>query len=137
MISAIINSAANIVFDFIAIKVGADVFGIGLATALSQYLSMAYLFLHFTREDRMLHFVPLDMNAKEFGELMLRGTEKAVRRLSNVIRPIILNKLIIFYGGAVAMTAMSVNNSVGDFTDRKSTRLNSSHRHTSRMPSSA
>ena len=116
MISAIINSAANIVFDFIAIKVGADVFGIGLATALSQYLSMAYLFLHFTREDRMLHFVPLDMNAKEFGELMLRGTEKAVRRLSNVIRPIILNKLIIFYGGAVAMTAMSVNNSVGDFT---------------------
>ena len=64
----------------------------------------------------MLCFVRLRTNVKETLHQLSCGTEKALRRLANVIRPIFLNKLIIFYGGAIAMTAMSVNNSVGDFT---------------------
>ena len=46
--------------------------------------------------------------------------------------------LVIFYGGrAVAPAAISDTLGVSSQRDRKSTRLNSSHWHVSRMPSSA
>lgn len=116
MISAIIISVSNVLFDLIAVSLDLGMFGIGLATALSQYSALGYLLLHFRRKDRMLKFVPFSTNVKETLHLLSCGTEKALRRLANVVRPVFLNKLIIFYGGAMAMTAMSVNNSVSDFT---------------------
>lgn len=50
----------------------------------------------------MLHFVPLHTDWKEMLSLLSCGTEKALRRLGNILRPIVLNKLIIFYGGTLA-----------------------------------
>lgn len=116
MVASILCSALNVIFDFIAVGLHLGMFGIGLATAVAQYCSVGYLLLHFCGKDRMLRFVPLSTDVKEMLHLLSCGTEKALKRLSNVIRPIFLNKLIIFYGGAMAMTALSVNTSVSDFT---------------------
>ena len=116
MVASILCSALNIVFDFIAVATHMGMFGIGLATAVAQYLEVAYLLLHFRTKDCMITFAPLKTNIKEILQLMSYGSEKAVRRLSNVVKPIFMNKLIIFYGGTIAMTAMSVQNSVTDFT---------------------
>ena len=116
MASSILCSALNVLFDFIAVAARMGMFGIGLATAVAQYCSVAYLFIHFRTKDRMLAFVPLDTDLKEMLRLLSNGSEKAVRRLSNIVKPVFMNKLIIFYGGAMAMTAMSVENSVTDFT---------------------
>ena len=116
MVSAMICSALNVVMDFIAVATHMGMFGIGLATAVSQYCSVGYLFLHYRGKDRMLRFVPLRTSVREMLHLLSNGTEKALRRLSNVIRPVFINKLIIFYGGAMAMAAMSVENNVKDFT---------------------
>lgn len=63
----------------------------------------------------MLRFVALRTGVKEMLGVLSNGTEKALRRLGNVLRPVLVNKLIIFYGGAMAMTAMSVENSLGGF----------------------
>ena len=115
MRASMLYSALNVVFDFAAVGLHTGMFGIGFATAAAQYCAIAYLLLHFLKKDRMLRFVPLKTDVKEFLHLLYCGTEKAVRRLANVIRPVFLNKLIIFYGGAMAMTAMSVNNSVSSF----------------------
>ena len=116
MVSSILCSGLNVLFDFLAVATHMGMFGIGLATAVAQYCSVAYLFMHFRTKDRMLTFVSLDTNIKETLQLLSNGSEKAVRRLSNVIKPVFMNKLIIFYGGAMAMTAMSVENSITDFT---------------------
>ena len=116
MTSAVICSVLNVIFDFIAVSLHMGMFGVGLATALAQYFMMGYLFLHFLEKDIMLKFVPLATGVREMIYLISCGTEKALRRIANVIRPLVLNKLIIFYGGAMAMTALSVNNSVSDFT---------------------
>lgn len=113
--AALLNSVLNIILDFVAVGTHMGMFGIGFATAAAQYCAIGYLFLHFTGKDRMLRFVPLDTGVKEIMQLLSRGTEKALKRLANVIRPLIMNKLIIFYGGAVAMTAMSVNDGVSNF----------------------
>ena len=114
MIAAIICSGMNVVLDFAAIALHLGLFGIGLATAIGQYLQISILFLHFFSKDRMLRFVPLHTDWKEMLNLLSCGTEKALRRLGNVVRPILLNKLIIFYGGTLAMTALSVSDNLND-----------------------
>ncbi len=115
MVSSILCSALNVIFDLIAVSLQLGLFGVGLATAAAQYFAVGYLFLHFRGDDRMLRIVPLSTNLREMLHLLSCGSEKALKRLSNLIRPLFLNKLVIFYGGAMAMTAMSVNNSVSDF----------------------
>ena len=116
MTCALVTSGLNIVLDLAVVALHLGLFGIGLATAVSQYLHIILLSLHFFNKDRMLRFVPLHTNPKEMLHLMYCGTEKALRRFGNVLRPVLLNKLIIFYGGTFAMTAMSVGNSLSDFS---------------------
>ena len=116
MTGALVYSGLNVLLDLVAVALHMGMFGIGLATAVAQYMQMGYLFLHFRGQDRMLRFVPLNTGAKEMLRLLSNGTEKALRRLGNVIRPVLVNKLIIFYGGALAMTAMSVESSLCDFS---------------------
>lgn len=108
--------ALDILFDLLAVRMHAGMFGIGFATAAAEYLQAGFLFLHFRTEDRMLRFVPPGMDRKELREFFSSGSGKALRRLGNVMRPVLLNYLIIFYGGTMAMTAMSVQNSLSSFT---------------------
>ena len=116
LIGAIACFVLDILLDFAAVFLHMGLFGVGLATALAKYLEAAYLLLHFRKKDKMLRFVPLETNVKEILNVLSCGYEKVLRRLANVLRPILLNKQIIFYGGALAMTAMSVQNSVSNFT---------------------
>lgn len=115
MRATIVYSVSNIAFDMLAVALNAGVFGIGLATSLGAYVQLGYLLLHFRSKDRMLHFVKFRVSLGEMRELMLLGTEKALRRLSNVVAPVLVNKMIIFYGGSVAMTAMAVERNMLDF----------------------
>ena len=116
MAGSMLCSALNVFFDLVAVYLKMGMFGVGLATSVAQYLEVAYLFLHFRGSDRMLRFVPLSTSAREMLHLLSCGTEKVVRRVASVLRPVLVNKLIIFYGGAMAMTAMSVENSLCNFT---------------------
>jgi Na+-driven multidrug efflux pump len=116
MRAALICTVMNAVLDLAAIFLHLGLFGIGLATALGWYLQFGLLSLHFLSKKRMLHFVPLRTDWKEMLSLLSCGTEKALRRLGNILRPIVLNKLIIFYGGTLAMTSMSVQTSLSDFS---------------------
>ena len=112
LISANTELVINILFDIAAVIMGMGIFGIGLATSMGAYTKLVILLLHFTDRSHMLHFAPLKTDVKEFLNMLSFGTEKAFRRVGNVIRPVFVNKLILFYGSTAAMTAMSVSNSV-------------------------
>ncbi len=114
---AIVGSVADVVLDLIAVRLGWGLLGIGLATAVSFYLNLLYLCLYFLKKERMIRFVKPDVPLKDFCKMLLNGTEKATKRLANVIRPVFLNNIIIAYGGAAAMSALSIRNSIGNFTD--------------------
>lgn len=115
---AIIASVTDIVFDIAAVYCGLGIFGVGLATALSNYFNLIYLVIQFFRKkDRMLRFVKPDVPLGDYVKMLSNGTEKATRRLTNVIRPVILNTVIISYGGSVAMTALSIRNNFCNFTE--------------------
>ncbi|MBR1751148.1 MAG: ATP-binding protein [Ruminococcus sp.] len=115
MRATIIYSVVNIIFDLLVVVLKFGVFGIGLATSLAMYVQLGYLLLHFKTKDRMLYLTKLDSSFKEMLEIMSLGTEKALRRIGNVIAPIVVNKMMIHYGGLLAMSAMAVHNNVNNF----------------------
>lgn len=116
-ISSFINLISNCIFDYIAIKNNMGVFGIGLATALAKYLQVGFLLLHFLKKDRMLCFTRFTMSFREITETLSLGTEKSLRSLGKVISPIILNRIVLFYGGSIAMSAFAVQNDLIDITE--------------------
>lgn len=115
MAGAVIYSVLNILFDFVAVGLKTGMFGIGFATSVAQYLELAYLFLHFRKTERMLRLTRWETSPREMLRLLSCGTEKALRRVGSVLRPLLVNKMIIFYGGTVAMSAMSVRSGLCDF----------------------
>lgn len=114
---AIIEAAADIVLDLLAVKLGFGIMGVGLATAAASYLNLLYQCTHFLKKERILHFVRPNIPVREFLQMLSLGGERALKRLFNTIRPVILNMIIISYGGAAAMSALSVRNSFSNFVE--------------------
>lgn len=117
MCATIVYSVVNIISDLIVVVLKLGVFGIGLATSIGIYVQLGYLLLHFKTKDRMIRLTKLDTSFKEMLEIMSLGTEKALRRIGNVIAPVVVNKMMIHYGGLLAMSAMAVQNNVMNFVD--------------------
>lgn len=116
-IGAIIEAVSNVVMDFIAVKLRYGIMGIGLASSIACYINLLYLCTYFLKKDRSLHLVKPDIPIREFIHMMTNGSERAIKRLANSIRPIILNMIIISYGGAIAMSALSVRNNFSNFVE--------------------
>ena len=114
---AIIEAAADILFDLLAIRLGFGMIGVGFATAAASYLNLLYQCTHFLKKDRMLHLVRPNLSVREFVQMLGNGGERAFKRLFNTLRPVFLNTIIIAYGGAVAMSALSVRNSFANFAE--------------------
>ncbi len=116
-IGAIVEAVSDIILDIVAIKLDMGLFGIGLASACASYLNLLIQCTFFLKKNRILHFVKPHVSLKEFGNMLANGSEKAVRRLSNILRPVILNAVIISYGGTIAMSALSVRNNFSNFIE--------------------
>ncbi|MDO5445580.1 MAG: MATE family efflux transporter [Eubacteriales bacterium] len=114
---ALIGAVSNVFLDLIAVKLNWGIFGIGISTSVATYLNLLYQCTFFLRKDRILHFVKPDVPLKDFIQMLVNGGEKAIKRLSNTIRPIVLNSIIISYGGAVAMSVLSIRNNFSDFVE--------------------
>lgn len=114
---AIACTIFDIVFDIIAAMSGWGLFGIGVATSLSNYANLLVLLLHFRRKDKIIHFIPTKLLKDDIKEMFDLGFEMVIRRAVNIIRPIILNTLIISLGGSIAMSVMSIRNSFNSFVE--------------------
>ena len=115
-IGALIELSADVILDIVMIRAGLGIFGVGLATSVACYLNLLYQCLHFLKKRRMLHFSRLRLSLRELFGLLTDGSEIAFRRITHIIRPIILNRIIIAYGGAAAMTMLSIRNNFADFS---------------------
>lgn len=116
-IGAVIVTAANILLDIAATFLGFGILGIALATSIANYLNLLFQCTHFLKKNRMLRFVKPEMSLAEFVKMLANGGEKAVRRAVNIIRPIILNSIIISCGGTMAMSALSIRNNFSGFAE--------------------
>lgn len=109
-IGAAIQAISNIIFDLLVVKFNLGIIGIGYGTSAAFFLNMLFLCTHFFKKNRMLKFERVLLSPKEYFKIFIFGTGKIFIRLGNILRPITLNRLIIFYGGTIAMSALSIRN---------------------------
>lgn len=115
--SAIVASVTDVVCDYAAAKMGMGLFGIGLATSISYIVNFIFLMFHFLKKESLIRLDLSGLEWKQLKEICNLGSEKATRRLTNVIRPIALNAIIISAGGAMGMSALSIRNNIGNFLE--------------------
>jgi len=115
--AALVCSITDIVVDILAAKLGLGLLGIGLATSLSNYANLLVLVLHFRKKDKIISFKPTKVEKDTILKMIYNGIEKLVRRAVNLVRPILINSLVIAAGGSMAMSVMSIRNSVNNFVE--------------------
>ena len=105
------------ILDYVAVKLHLGVFGIGIATSIAYYLQLVYLLFHFRNKNRMLSFAKFCTNPRELFSVLSLGTERALRSFSNFISPVIVNRIILLFGGTIAMSAFSIQKDLVNFTE--------------------
>ena len=115
--ASIIIAVTDIAGDLLAVKLRMGMFGIGLATSLSSLAGFFVLAANFVRKDSIIRFRFTLPDRHCMKEMTALGIEKLVRRTVNIFRPILLNTLVIAAGGNLAMSVMSIRNSVNNFIE--------------------
>lgn len=108
---------ADILGDLLAVALKGGIFGMGLATSLSNYLAAAILLTHFLGKNCSVRFTLSDLNVPELWDILKIGLPKATKRLANSLRPLCLNRMVLHYGAAAAMSAMSIRNNLNNLMD--------------------
>ena len=107
----------NVIGDCLTPLTGTEMFGIGLATSLSEIVQLVILVIYVINSKSSIHFLVKGIPWNEAGYMIRNGLPKATRRVANMLRPLMLNRLVLYLGGSAAMTAMSIRNSrdgIGD-----------------------
>lgn len=94
-----------------------DMLGMGIATSASYHAALAVLIYGFIANKSMFRLSFSNLKLKTAGTIINKGLPKATRRVCNVFRPILINHLVIAVGGALAMSALSVQHSVAEFLE--------------------
>lgn len=89
-------------------------FGMGLASSLSYYIAMVIGGFYFLSKRCVFRFKPRQFSWKKVGELLKGGVPAVFTMASTVILVFIINKILIRTGGAVAVAAFTVINTIGN-----------------------
>lgn len=108
VISSLALTLVDIVLDVLIAAAGGGTFGMGLATAVSHYVQMGVLLLHFRRKDRLIHFSLKDIRWKEAAAMIGKGLPVGAGRVSNA-RSVIFNQILAGVAAAGCIAAYSVH----------------------------
>ena len=111
-----VSLVVNISSDLICIYViGGGLFGIAIATVLSQIAGFLISLFHFTRNRSLFRFSFESICFRQLKDLLSGGTPMAVNRLCYVFKVVLLNRLVLIIAGTTALSAMSVQNNLYNF----------------------
>lgn len=86
-------------------------FGMGVATSISYYASMLVLAGCFRHNQLFqIRFRRLDFSS--LFKIVKIGLPRATKRVGNILRPLVMNRMILVAGGTVAMSAFSVEQNI-------------------------
>ncbi|MBQ1491468.1 MAG: hypothetical protein IIZ39_05865 [Blautia sp.] len=108
IISSMGLTITDITLDVLIAVMGGDTFGMGLATAISHYVALGILLLHFFKEDRLVRFSFQNMHWEEMGVILSKGLPNGIARVASTARSIILNQILAAIGTASCIAALSV-----------------------------
>ena len=118
IVCIIVMSACNISLDLIMVLVlHKGMFGMALATAVSYYFAVLAGCSHFIKKNNTLRLVPVKGVGKELSSIIVTGAPTAISRVSDTLKVMILNNLLVTVVSVGAVTALNVrtqaNNIVG------------------------
>lgn len=113
LIAMIVLTAVDVAGDLLsAVVLHAGMLGMGLATSAAYYLAMLVLLLHFKKKNAL--FKPRFRNLpwKLTGTILKGGAVSCVTLGGSTILFIVLNRILLHYGGGLALIAFTVQRNV-------------------------
>ncbi|MDO5441024.1 MAG: MATE family efflux transporter, partial [Bacillota bacterium] len=117
LLATVLLAASNLVGDILCVKViGGGMFAIGIATAISQFIAIAFLVIRFIQKEDLMKFSVKYFIKSLTKDLIILGSPTAIAILLYAIRNAIFNIQVIKWGGEIAASANSiVNLMIGPF----------------------
>ncbi len=104
----------NISLDIVFVSVlHMGMFGLGLATTVSNLVFFLILLTYYFRHTASLHFVRKGFQPRELASIILVGFPGAVNQLGQTIRSIVLNTIMLIFVGNDGISAFSAVYSFG------------------------
>jgi Na+-driven multidrug efflux pump len=101
------------VFDFANVLIfKGGLFGMAMASTLSQYISLAVLLTHFLRTDKLFVYHPGQYDVHEIINIIESGVNHVFRQGSVILRKICINAIFMAAGSLACVTAFSISQSV-------------------------
>lgn len=97
---------SDVLFDYLNVTVfNGGMYGMAIATALSQVVGLLVVLTHFFRKERIFHFSFKSIDLSLIKEVVLSGVPNAVSMASNAVRGIVINAFLLAASGQVAVAA--------------------------------
>ena len=90
-------------------------FGVGLATSIAEWSGMVIYLLHFRKKNIMCHIKLRGIQLRGLKDVLIIGFPKATVRMCNTLRPLLINRWIMFLSTSAAISAVGINNNIRDF----------------------
>ena len=111
-----VMSGANIILDVLMVYVFRQgMLGMALATTISYTLAVAVAFTHFLKKDSTLKFIKPTKLFSELSQTVVTGLPTAISRISDTIKVMLLNNMMIAYVSVAAVTALNVRTQANNF----------------------
>ena len=107
-IAVIIILVADVVLDCCVWLLHGTIYGMGIATTISEWLGFGVLICGLIAENDFFRFDLKSFRLEYCVSIFKTGIPKIVRRMCNTARPVVINRYVLLIGGTLVMNAMSV-----------------------------
>ena len=115
-ITMFVIAGANFILNLVAIFVFKwGMFGVGLATGLAEWIGTVCYLLHFRKRNIMCHICFRGISLFKLKNVLSIGLPQATVRVCNTLRPLLVNRWILFLSTSAAISAVGINNNIVSF----------------------
>lgn len=112
-LASLVLAAGSLIFGVANLRLfGATIYGMGIASSLSQYVTMLFLVIHITRSDKLMGIDFSGVNFALIREITVIGFPAAFCMILYALRNATLNTVALKIGGDTAVAALAILSSV-------------------------
>jgi len=116
LICIAVMSAANIVLDLLMVHVFRQgMFGMALATTISYIFAVLTACTHFGKKSSTLRLTRPKGFFRDLSQTIVTGFPTAISRISDTVKVMLLNNLLVTYVSVAAVTALNVRTTASNF----------------------
>ncbi|MCR5734223.1 MAG: ATP-binding protein [Lachnospiraceae bacterium] len=102
----------DVIGDYLAVRLELGIFGIAIASILAYTCSCLILCMHFVKGETCFYPERLRYEKRRLKEVLKAGNPDGLRGLCMFFAPMIVNRIMMFYGGTTGLAALSVQDAV-------------------------